>query len=311
MKEKKSEAAVRSNANTQRDQKALAKGRLEVLKTYKMYVDGKFPRTESGHYFQIFDHNGTPLANICCGSRKDFREAVVAARKAFAGWSSRSAYNRSQILYRMAEMTEGRKHQFAEELVMQGVKRKSAMEEVDSVIDMLVYFSGWCDKFQQVFSSVNPVDAPYFNFSVPEPVGVVAALAPLNSGFAGFAATLLPVIAGGNTCVVLASEKMPLCPVSFAEIMHTSDVPAGVVNVLTGLKDELNTHFASHMDVNTLVITGSDKEQIRLLRELALTNVKRVIAEDHPSWLDTKFVCSPYRIMNYQEIKTTWHPVGI
>jgi acyl-CoA reductase-like NAD-dependent aldehyde dehydrogenase len=236
--------------------------RLSVAKTYKIYIGGKFPRTESGRYFALEDKKGAVIANVCRGSRKDFRNAVVAARKAQPGWAKASAYLRGQIIYRIAEMLEGRRDQFISELVLQGVAPRAAEKEVDASIDRLIYFAGWADKYQQVFSAVNPVSSSHFNFSILEPTGVVSMLAPNDSGLLGLVSNIAPTIVGGNTCVVLASEKLPLCAVSFAEVLHASDVPAGVVNILTGYRDELTEHFASHMDVNAIVYCDGDRKVV-------------------------------------------------
>jgi acyl-CoA reductase-like NAD-dependent aldehyde dehydrogenase len=200
--------------------------RVPVAKTYKIYIDGKFPRTESGRYFALEDKKGAVIANVCRGSRKDFRNAVVAARKAQPGWAKASAYLRGQILYRIAEMLEGRREQFVAELRAQGVANRAAEKEVDTSIDRLIYFAGWADKYQQIFSAVNPVSSSHFNFSVLEPTGVVSVLAPDDSGLIGLVSNIAPAIVGGNSCVVLASESMPLCAVSFAEVLHASDVPS-------------------------------------------------------------------------------------
>src|SRR5689334_8894803 len=199
--------------------------RLEVLKTYKIYIGGQFPRTESGRYYIPVNAAGKKLANVCLCSRKDFRDAVVSARGAVSGWSGRAAFNRSQILYRMAEMLEGRKVQFIDELVQQDASKADAEKEVNLAIDRLIYYAGWCDKYQQLFSSVNPVASSHFNFSVPEPMGVVSVIAPQDTSLLGLVSTIAPVMAGGNTCVVLASETRPLCAVSFAEVINSSDVP--------------------------------------------------------------------------------------
>jgi hypothetical protein len=206
--------------------------RLEIIKTYKIYIGGQFPRTESGRYYPLKNKSGKVLANICLSSRKDFRNAVVAARAAVGSWSSKSGLNRSQILYRIAEMLEGRRAQFIQELQLQGSSIKAAEEEVNISIDRLVYYAGWCDKYQQLFSSVNPVASSHFNFSVPEPSGVVALLAPQENSLIGLVSAIAPVIAGGNTCIALASENFPLCAVTFAEVINSSDVPGGVVNIL-------------------------------------------------------------------------------
>jgi acyl-CoA reductase-like NAD-dependent aldehyde dehydrogenase len=283
--------------------------RVPVAKTYKIYIDGKFPRTESGRYFALEDGEGRAIANVCRGSRKDFRNAVVAARKAAPGWSAASAYLRGQILYRIAEMLEGRAEQFVAELVLQGVARRRARKEVDASIDRLVYYAGWSDKYQQVFSAVNPVSSSHFNFSVPEPTGVVAMLAPDDSGLLGLVSNLAPAIVGGNTVVALASERLPLCAVSLAEVIHASDVPAGVVNLLTGYRDELRGQFASHMDVNAVIYCDGDGEIARDIQEAAAGNIKRVIDRVGTNW-SAEEEQNPYLIKDTQEIKTTWHPIG-
>ena len=281
--------------------------RIEIVKTYKIYIGGKFPRTESGRYYQP-EANGKVLGNICLSSRKDFRNAVVAARSAQGGWSVKSAYNRSQILYRIAEILEGRKNQFIEELIRQGSKKAQAEKEVDLSIDRLIYFAGWCDKYTQIFSSVNPVASSHFNFSVPEPTGVVAILAPEESGLLGLISQIAPTIAGGNTCVVLASENKPLCSVTLAEVLSTSDVPGGVINILTGNRKELIPHFAAHMDVNALVYCGDNSAEIKSIHEAAVDNLKRVIIRDSGGYVSDKYE-NPYLISSLQETKTTWHPI--
>ncbi len=283
--------------------------RLAVAKTYKIYIDGKFPRTESGRYFALEDGRGNVIANICRGSRKDFRNAVVAARKAQPGWANASAYLRGQILYRIAEMLEGRRDQFVDELVRQGVSRRAAAREVEASVDRLIYFAGWADKYQQVFSAVNPVASSHFNFSVLEPMGVISIIAPDDSGLIGLVSNVAPAIVGGNTCVALASESLPLCAISFAEVLHASDVPAGVVNILTGLREELTGQFASHMDVNAIAYCGGGRKFAASVQDLAADNIKRVIARRRVNWLSEKSA-SPYLIRDTQEIKTTWHPIG-
>ena len=284
------------------------KKRLEVLKTYKIYIGGQFPRTESGRYYVATNGKGDKLANCCLGSRKDFRDAVVAARGAFGGWSARAAFNRGQILYRIAEMLEGRKAQFIDELMKQDATRAEAEAEVDLSIDRLIYYSGWCDKFQQVFSSVNPVASSHFNFSVPEPTGVVSAIAAQNNSLIGLVSVIAPIIAGGNTCVVLASYSKPLCAVTFAEVLNSSDLPGGVVNILTGKVAELVPFFADHMDVNATVYCESDAPTQQIIKEKSALNVKRVVLYDKVKWLSDD-AQSPYFIMDLQEIKTTWHPI--
>jgi acyl-CoA reductase-like NAD-dependent aldehyde dehydrogenase len=284
--------------------------RLPVAKTYKIYIGGKFPRTESGRYFTLEDKKGQVIANICRGSRKDFRNAVVAARKAQAGWAAASAYLRGQILYRVAEMLEGRREQFVAELRQQGVAPRAAAREIDRSIDRLIYFAGWADKYQQVFSAVNPVASSHFNFSVLEPTGVVAVIAPDDSGLIGLVSNIAPAILGGNTCVVLASETQPLCAVSFAEVLHASDVPAGVTNILTGFRSELTGQFASHMDVNAVVYCDADRRTAKGIQEAAAENIKRVIARTDLDWPKAG-AADPYLIRDTQEIKTTWHPIGV
>ena len=288
---------------------ASAATRVPVAKTYKIYIDGKFPRTESGRYVALKDDDGKVIANLCRGSRKDFRNAVVAARKAFAGWSSTNAYLRGQILYRIAEMLEGRVDQFVAEMVLQGQAKRRARREVEAAIDRLIYYAGWSDKYQQVFSSVNPVSSSHFNFSVLEPMGVVAVLAPQDTSLLGLVSNLAPLIVGGNTCVVLASERKPLCAVSFAEVLHASDVPAGVVNILTGLSEELGGQFASHMDVNAIVYCDADRDAATAIQQAAADNIKRVIDRVGTDWSKDSGQ-SPYLIRDTQEVKTTWHPIG-
>lgn len=282
--------------------------RLEVLKTYKVYIGGQFPRTESGRYYIPQNAAGQKLANVCLCSRKDFRDAVVAARSAFGGWSNRAAFNRGQILYRIAEMLEGRKTQFMEELMLQDATRARAEKEVNSAIDRLIWYAGWCDKYQQLFSAVNPVASSHFNFSVPEPTGVVSVIAPQQDGLLGLVSVIAPVIAGGNTCVVLASETKPLCAVTFAEVLNSSDLPGGVVNILTGKPAELASWFIDHMDVNATIYCEKDSATQKMMREKSAVNLKRVIFYDTIKW-ETAEGQSPYMIMDTQEIKTTWHPV--
>ena len=283
--------------------------RIEVLKTYKVYIGGQFPRTESGRYYIAKNKAGQPLANACLCSRKDFRDAVVVARTAFGGWSSRAAFNRAQILYRIAEMLECRKAQFIDELIKQDSTPAQAEAEVLLSIDRLIYYAGWCDKFQQVFSSVNPVASSYFNFTAPEPTGVVSIIAPQDSSLIGLVSVIAPVIAGGNTCIVLASEAKPLCAVTFAEVLNSSDVPAGVVNILTGKPSELVKYFADHMDVNAMIYCEKDAETKKLIQEKAVLNVKRTFCYNDTKWNNEVDGQSPYFIMDSQEIKTTWHPI--
>ncbi len=286
---------------------SIQSNRLSVQKTYKLYIGGKFPRTESGRYYEQKDASGNLLANMCLGSRKDFRNAVVAARAAFGGWAAKSAFNRSQILYRIAEMLEGRRAQFVEELTLMGSSKSEASIEVDQSVDRLIYYAGWCDKYMQVYSAVNPVASSHFNFTVPEPTGVVAAFAP-ESGLLGLVSVIAPIISGGNSVIVLASEQKSLCAISFAEVINSSDVPGGVVNLLTGKEEELYEHVSKHMDVNAVVYCGDTAEHLKAIQINAADNVKRVISYMKVDWKSEKGQ-SPYYIVDNQESKTTWHPI--
>ena len=282
----------------------LPKKRLDIRKTYKIYIDGKFPRTESGRIFSLKDSGGTIIANVCRGSRKDLRDSIVSNRKAQESWAQKSAYNKGQILYRIAETLEGRKAQFAETLVQQGATPVNAKKEVEASIDLLVYYAGWSDKYIQVFSAVNPVESAHFNFSYPEPTGVVTVFAPLINGLLGLVSSIAPLIVGGNVCTVISGEKYPLTAVDFAEVLNASDVPGGVVNIITGYRKEFLGHASSHMDVNAVLYSDLDKEQRKLVQTNAALNVKRVLD------FSTEDLLSPYRITAAQEIKTTWHPIG-
>ena len=281
--------------------------RLEVLKTYKIFIGGQFPRTESGRYYTLLDKNKKNMANICLSSRKDYRNAVVAARGAFEGWSGKSAFNRSQIVYRIAEMLEGRKEQFIEEIQKQGATKAHAVKEVEMSIDRIVYYAGWCDKYQPILSSVNPVASSHFNFSVPEAMGVVAVLVDEATSLIGLISVLIPVISGGNTCVLLASETKPLCAITLAECLSTSDLPGGVVNILTGTSAELHGHFSSHMDVNAIIYCRENETEKKAIAENASLNVKRTFFW-HKDWM-LENAQNPYYITDLQEIKTTWHPI--
>lgn len=284
--------------------------RLDIQKTYKLYIGGKFPRTESGRYFTINNSKGNLIANMCLASRKDFRNAVVIARNVQSSWASTSALNKGQILYRIAEMLEGRKEQFIAELIAQGETAANAKTEVLESIDRLVYYAGWSDKYQQFFSAVNPVASSHFNFSGVEPVGVVAIIAPENQSLLGLISVMAPAIVGGNTVIILASETKPLTAISFAEVLNSSDVPGGVVNILTGKKAELSGQMASHMDVNSIIYCGTDEKLMKPISESASLNVKRVIFYKKHDW--TNELCeSPYIIEKTQEVKTTWHPTEI
>lgn len=284
--------------------------RLNVLKTYKIYIGGKYERSESGRYYPLTDKKGQQIANICLSSRKDFRNAVQSARGAQSGWASRSAYNRSQILYRIAEMMEGRSAQFIDELKLEGMSQREAQSEVESAIDTLVYYAGWCDKITQVFGTINPVASSHFNFSVPEPTGVVAVIAPEEKPLTGLISAIAPVIAAGNTCIVLLSESKPLSGLTFAEVLGTSDVPGGVINLLSGHESELVDLFASHMEVNSIVYCRNVSNYKAIIQEKAALNLKRVhfYTTDGSSDVESG---SPYRMIDVMEIKTTWHPIGI
>jgi acyl-CoA reductase-like NAD-dependent aldehyde dehydrogenase len=265
-----------------------AMSRLPVKKTYKLYIGGEFPRSESGRSYEI------QRSNVALGSRKDLRDAVRAARAAFRGWADKTAHNRGQVLYRVAEIMEGRRAQFAELVGAEG--------EVDSAIDTWVWYAGWADKLAQVLGSSNPVAGPYFNFSVPEPMGVVGVVGPEEPPLAGLVERLAPVLVGGNTAVVLASECAPLAAVTLAEVLETSDVPAGAVNILTGRKSELCPWLAGHMDVNAIDLAGAPSDRAELER-LAAENVKRVVPNGEGR--------SPWHAAAYLEVKTVWHPIGV
>jgi len=281
--------------------------RLEVLKTYKIFIGGQFPRTESGRYYTPLDSKGKALANICLSSRKDVRNAVVAARKAFGPWSERAAFNRGQILYRIAEMLEGRQAQFVDELMRQGSSKVAATNEVNLSIDRIVYYAGWCDKYNQVLSSVNPVSSSHFNFSSLEPMGVVGVVAEQSTSLIGLVSLILPAICGGNSTVVLASEKLPLCAVTFGEVIHSSDVPAGVINILTGYPEEMAATLASHMDVNALITSNLESQLSNKLSLLSVDNLKRKF-DYEVNWVEKEKQALHY-ISDLQEIKTTWHPI--
>lgn len=283
--------------------------RLKVLKTYKTYVGGKFPRSESNRIYRIENPGGKHIANACRCTRKDVRDAVVVARSAFNGWSGRSAYNRGQILYRIAEMLEGRKDQFVNELELLGAKKKNAQKEVEISIDRLIYYAGWTDKISQVFGTVNPVASSHFNFSMPEPTGVVGIIGPDESPLLSIVSFVAPVIAGGNSCIILASTENPLSAVSFGEVLHVSDLPGGVVNILTGYRDEMVDHLTSHMDVNAIFNAINDSETKKQLDENASISVKRIKHYSQSDWSDEKHE-NPYLILDFMETKTTWHPVG-
>ncbi|MEU3447117.1 aldehyde dehydrogenase family protein [Streptomyces thermolilacinus] len=286
--------------------------RRRVFKTYKLYVGGKFPRSESGRVYEVTDSNGTWLANAPLSSRKDARDAVVAARKAFPGWSGSTAYLRGQILYRVAEMLEGRRGQFVREVAdAEGLSKSKAADVVDAAVDRWVWYAGWTDKVAQVVGGANPVSGPYFNLSSPEPTGVVAVVAPQESSLLGLVSVLAPVIATGNTAVVVASENAPLPALTLAEVLATSDVPGGVVNILSGRTAEIATPLAAHQDVNAIDLTGAGPDLARDLEVAAADNLKRVL---RPQAVDggADWTADPGtgRLTAFLETKTVWHPTG-
>ncbi|MBT2367723.1 aldehyde dehydrogenase family protein [Streptomyces sp. ISL-10] len=284
--------------------------RLSVFKTYKLYVGGKFPRSESGRVYEVTDSKGKWLANAPLSSRKDARDAVVAARKAFGGWSGATAYNRGQILYRVAEMLEGRKSQFVHEVAdAEGLSKSKAAGVVEATIDRWVWYAGWTDKIAQIVGGANPVAGPFFNLSTPEPTGVVTVLAPQESSFLGLVSVVAPVIATGNTAVVVASEKAPLPALSLGEVLATSDLPGGVVNVLSGRTAEIAAPLAAHQDVNGIDLTGADGVLAKELEIAAADNLKRVL---RPQAVDNDWPADPgtHRLTAFLETKTVWHPTG-
>jgi len=287
-------------------------GRLSVRKTYKLYVGGAFPRSESGRTYEVRGRDGRFLANAARASRKDARDAVVAARKALPGWSGATAYNRGQVLYRVAEMLEGRRDQFVAEVGQaDDLGPKASGRIVDAAIDRWVWYAGWTDKIHQVQGSSNPVAGPYFDFSVPEPTGVVAVIAPQRSSLLGLVSVVAPVLVGGNTCVVVAAEGGPLPAITLSEVLATSDLPGGVVNLLTGSPGEIAPWLASHMDVNAIDLTGvTDGELATDLEREAAGNLKRVVRPpaDAPDWTEDPGLD---RMLAFLETKTVWHPVGV
>ncbi len=280
---------------------------MEILKTYKLFIDGQFPRTESGRYDVLQSPKKTWVANYCRASRKDVKAAVVAARKAFPSWSNRSGFNRSQIIYRMAEMMEGRKEQFIDELILQGATAAAARNEVKNAIARCVYYAGWCDKYQLLSNTVNPVNTPHFNFTVSEAIGPVGLIAPSKPALLGLVSTLLPILVGGNTVVVIAAEQAPLSSITLAEVLATSDLPAGVVNILTGRMDELLHPLGSHYDLPAIVYAQTDATHFATLQTLGANQIKRVFHWQH-DWAKPESA-HPHWIIDTQEIKTTWHPI--
>lgn len=297
---------------------------ISVPKTYKNYIGGAFPRTESGRYYKLNNAEGNHLANVCLSTRKDIRNAVQVARKAQAGWQQRTAYNKGQIVYRIAEILSGRSHQFQSELEGMGYSKEMAECEVQSAIDLIIYFAGWTDKIQQVFGTVNPVASHHFNFSRQEAVGVVGMLAPEAPGLLGALAMMLPSLVAGNSTIIVASEKLALSLCTFAEVLETSDVPGGVVNIITGRKEELIGHFVSHMDVDALIADRELAPELRKELEVGSTsNLKRLHFWNVGGPLDqilsdeieivqdiASMAKDPYRILEVQEVKTTWHPIS-
>ena len=277
---------------------------IDVKRTAKLFIGGAFPRSESGRTYEVRDKNKKFVANVALASRKDGRDAVVAARSAFAKWSEATAYNRSQVLYRVSEIMQGRREQFVEELSLWSKTKKQAENEVDESINRMVWFAGWADKIAMVTGSNNPVAGPFFDFSIPEPTGVVAAIAPEDSPLLGLVESIASIVVSGNSVIVIASESQPLPAVSLAEVVATSDVPGGVINILTGSYKEIAPWLASHQDVNALDLTGVDKKQIALeLEKEAAVNLKRVLRPN------TK-VDGLARIKSFLETKTVWHPRG-
>ncbi|MFJ4498820.1 aldehyde dehydrogenase family protein [Streptomyces sp. NPDC088864] len=295
----------------------MSDNRLSVFKTYKLYVGGKFPRSESGRVYEVTDSKGKWLANAPQSSRKDARDAVVAARKAFGGWSGATAYNRGQILYRIAEMLEGRREQFVREVAeAEGLSKSKAAAVVDAAVDRWVWYAGWTDKVAQVVGGANPVAGPFFNLSTPEPTGVVTVLAPQESSFLGLVSVVAPVIATGNTVVVVASAKSPLPALSLGEVLATSDLPGGVVNILSGRTAEIAAPLAAHQDVNGIDLTGADAALAKELEIAAADNLKRVA---RPQRVDgdgdgdgEDWTADPgtHRLTAFLETKTVWHPTG-
>ncbi|WP_327401726.1 aldehyde dehydrogenase family protein [Streptomyces sp. NBC_01288] len=286
----------------------MSDARLSVFKTYKLYVGGKFPRSESGRVYEVTDSKGKWLANAPRSSRKDARDAVVAARKAFGGWSGATAYNRGQILYRIAEMLEARKDQFAREVAdAEGLSKTKAAAVVDAAIDRWVWYAGWTDKIAQVVGGANPVAGPYFNLSSPEPTGVVTVLAPQESSLLGLISVIAPVIATGNTVIVIASENSPLPALSLGEVLATSDLPGGVVNILSGNTAEIAAPLAAHQDVNAIDLAGADDVLAKDLEIAAADNLKRVLRPHPVDYTETPGID---RLTAFLETKTVWHPTG-
>lgn len=278
--------------------------RLDVKKTYKLYIGGKFPRSESGRSYPALDSDGAVLARVASASRKDLRDAVRVARSATSSWASATGYNRGQVLYRVAETLEDRTGALVDDIMASGVSAAKARQEVGESVDRMVWYAGWADKFAQILGNLNPVAGPFFNISAPEPTGVVGVVTPEEPSLLGLVSRLAPVLVPGNTAVVLASERYPMPAITFAEVLNSSDVPGGVVNLLTGSKDALIPWLADHMDVNAVDAGGATPEQVERIQQGAVHNVKRVVLPDGTGQ-------SPYRVAAFTETKTVWHPKGL
>ncbi len=296
----------------------MAPTRIDVRKTYKLYIGGAFPRSESGRSYVVSDPDGDPIANAVRASRKDLREAVRAARKAFQPWADKTAMNRGQVLYRVAELMQGRRDQFVIEVVVaEGLREAKAREVVDRAIDRWVWYAGWADKIAQVLGSSNPVAAPYFNFTIPEPTGVVGIVAPETSSLLGLVSRVAPALVAGNAVVILTSQTRPLPAITLSEVLATSDVPGGVVNILTGFKKELVPVLAGHVDVDTIDVWGVPPDLRTETELVAADNIKRIarrpagVTDAKFDWLDDRAAERPEWIAAYLEMKTVWHPIGV
>jgi acyl-CoA reductase-like NAD-dependent aldehyde dehydrogenase len=282
--------------------------RLDVRKTYKLFIGGAFPRSESGRSYPVFGDHRQLLARPARASRKDLRDAVRAAREAWKGWSMQTAYNRGQVLYRVAELMEGRRAQFVEELREAGAPEPE--REVDASIDRWVWYAGWSDKVHHVLGTVNPVAGPYFNFTFPESMGVVGVVAPEEPALLGLISRVAPAVVSGNAVVLVASERLPLPAITLSEVLATSDVPPGVINVLTGFTPELTPWLASHMDVNAIDLTGVPEDLLDEVEAMTAGNVKRTVRAKVEDWFDDATAQSPYAVTALMEMKTVWHPMG-
>lgn len=283
---------------------ANSNSRIDVKKTYKLFIGGAFPRSESGRTYEVKDAKGNFIANPSLASRKDLRDAVVAARAAHGGWSGATAFNRGQILYRIAEIMEGRTSQFIDEIVaLEGITPTAAKKQVEEAIDLWVWYSGWCDKIGSIYGSTNAVSGPFYNFTIPESLGVVAAFAPAKPSLLGLVQAIAPALAGGNSVIAVASQKYPLPAISLSEVLSTSDLPGGVVNILTGSSAELAPWIGSHMDIDGVDATGLSSAQEKELRIAGADNLKRIFRFKESQ--------TPQRVLSFMENKTVWHPIGI